>query len=182
VPAPVHQVDGAAAAEVVLLAVARQFFSCEPQPSSAAGNLATSVHGPVLTNSPCSFGLEPTCVSRLGDVDGLDAEPVASAAHSSRVFGSPCSTPVSAAMLSKRLLYEVRDEARVRAVGQHAVGARLGLAQRQRRLAQRVVGAADGRPSGRCSRRPRLDAGVEYSAPLSQHSWMSAMLETSPTG
>jgi hypothetical protein len=168
--ARLHQVDGAAAAEVVLLAVARPVLLVRAP--AELGRLAAfadeAVHRPGVDELVAPSGGTGDLRVALGDVDHLDAELVRERAHSSRVFGVAVLDAGVGGDVEQRLLDEVRDEAGVGAVREHrGRRARLGLAQRQRRLAQRVVGALRRRHRRiGVAARPRLDAGVEVERAL----------------
>ena len=83
--------------------------------------------------------------------------------QSSRDFGVPASTPVSPATLSSACFTKCDTRPGFAPCVSTAVGARaFSRAQRQRLLAQRVVGALGVRNGGvGVAARPRLDAGVE---------------------
>jgi hypothetical protein len=100
----------------------------------------------------------------FGNVDDADAEPLGEPRPACAVGGRLGARVASVARdVEQRLLDEVRREPRVRAVRQQRGAADLpGAAQRERRLAQRVVGARRRRERRVGVRAvPGLDRGVE---------------------
>ena len=105
----------------------------------------------------------PTWVSRSAMWIDLDAEVAAPAPPSPpRVAGAAVSTPVSRAMSSSACLTKCETRPGIGAMRQHRGRAAAEPAQRQRALAQRVVGALRRRQRRiGIAAGPGLDAGVE---------------------
>jgi hypothetical protein len=105
----------------------------------------------------------------LGDMDGLDAEPLGEFGPAGALLGRLRCRVSRARDIDERLLDKVGDQPGIGAVGDDRGRAtRAAGSLRERALAQRVVGARRRRQTGvGIAARPRLDAGVEIErAPL----------------
>ena len=164
--ARLHQVDRRQAAEIVALAVAREvaLVRAPAQLGRLRALADEAVHRPGVDELARLLGLVGDLRVALGDVDDLDAE-LARERRPSRRARSACRRPrrCPSAMFSSACLTKCETRPGFAPCVSTAVGRTLVAgAQRERLLAQRIVGALAGR-HGRVgvAAGPRLDAGVE---------------------
>ena len=160
-----RQVNRRQAAGVMALAVARKvaLMRSPPHLSRLRALAHEAVDRPGVHELAGLLGDVGELGIALGDVHHLDAQPPRQLAPFGARGGCGGLDPGIGGDVNQRLLHEVRHQPRVGAVGEHRGGrARVARAQRERLLAQNVIGAAAGRHRGiGVAPRPRLDAGVE---------------------
>ncbi len=163
--AGLHQVDRRQAAEVMALAVARKVALVRaPAHLTRLRALADeALDRPGVDEFARLLRLGRDLRVALGDVDDLHAEAAGQLAPFGARAGLAGLHLGVGGDVQQRLLHEVRHQPRVGAVREHRGGsARIPGPQRQRLLAQRVIGAAGG-GDGRVgvAARPGLEAGVQ---------------------